>query len=245
MQNWHQMSLRKLRPIYLRGEFSQIKPRLNSISREPWTRLWAKCFAPSDCVYDVGANVGAMSLYFALCVPRGQVVSFEPSPLAYADLVANVGYNGLSNILAVQTGVGQRTGIERFALSCARPSGSMHTWGSGEDTKIVALDDFAGPKPDHLFIDTDGYELGVLAGAARCLTHCQSVMCEFFSDANEREAHPLLTSAGLARLATFRHVKSDRDVPWFQALYARAPEAFAHRLKKIKPRDNRYVMAFG
>jgi FkbM family methyltransferase len=39
------------------------------------------CIRPSDCVWDVGANVGFYSELFAVAVgPAGKVISFEPSP---------------------------------------------------------------------------------------------------------------------------------------------------------------------
>jgi FkbM family methyltransferase len=241
MTEWHQMSLKKApRLIYLRGELSEIKSRLNSISREPWTKLWATCFKPTDCVYDIGANVGAMSLYFATYVPDGLVHAFEPSPLAYAELLANIAYNDITNIRPIQAGVGEKTGTEKFALSGDRPSDALHTWGKGEDTKVVALDDFVGPPPHHLFIDTDNYEIGVLKGAKARLATCQSVMCEF-AVGNEFIGGDLLAEAGLIRFGSFHRIKNGRPSRWSQALWCRDPDRFRTIESKVTPSDRAIV----
>jgi len=241
MTEWHQMSLKVTRPIYLRGEFSQIKSRLHSISREPWTRFWAKCFTSTDCVYDIGANVGAMSLYFATCVPDGVVYAFEPSPLAFAELVENVAYNKITNIRPIEAGVGERTGTEKFALSSSRPSGALHTWGTGVDTNVIALDDFAGPTPHHLFIDTDNYEIGVLKGARARLATCQSVMCEF-AVGNELVGSELLAEAGLMRFGSFHRIKNGSPSRWSQALWCRDPDRFQMIRKKVTQSDRAIVV---
>jgi predicted methyltransferase len=46
---------------------------------------------PGDVVIDAGANIGTYTLLAATCVgPTGQVIAFEPAPVAFARLRENV-----------------------------------------------------------------------------------------------------------------------------------------------------------
>jgi 31-O-methyltransferase len=50
---------------------------------------------PGDCVFDVGANVGLTSLFFASVCPEIVVFAFEPIPAAFALLRANLRRHGV------------------------------------------------------------------------------------------------------------------------------------------------------
>ena len=57
-----------------------------SYTRELVTMYWLRnCVSPNDVVYDIGANVGAYSLYAGKVVRNGQgkVYAFEPSDQNY------------------------------------------------------------------------------------------------------------------------------------------------------------------
>src|SRR5688572_17002890 len=62
---------------------------------------------PSDCVWDVGGNVGIYALAAAQAVgPQGLVCVFEPLKEGYDRLTANITLNGAANIRAVDVALG-------------------------------------------------------------------------------------------------------------------------------------------
>jgi FkbM family methyltransferase len=55
-------------------------------------------FSPGDIVVDIGANVGAVSIYLAKKYPDIQVYSFEAHPINYKNLLQNIELNNVYNI---------------------------------------------------------------------------------------------------------------------------------------------------
>ena len=61
-------------------------------------------------VYDVGANIGVMSLFFARAVgSRGCVVAFEPNPDTMPHLTENIKCNDFKRIQVFNVGFGRDT----------------------------------------------------------------------------------------------------------------------------------------
>jgi FkbM family methyltransferase len=131
---------------------------------------------PGDVVLDVGANVGAYSLLFALWAgPSGRVFAFEPGSAARAGLEAHVRRNHLPVTicpLAVSDVVG------RAAFTTDAPSGANAlatvTTGRTEEVATTTIDAFClerGIQPDVIKIDVEGAELQVLRGARRVIAH--------------------------------------------------------------------------
>lgn len=245
---WHRLAI-KDHDLFLRGDLAEMKHRLRSLGHEPWTRLWAGSFEPGEVVYEIGANIGAMTLYFATQVQHGRVYAFEPGRFAFADLEANIAYNDLSNVTPVQAGVGAETTSALLQYSSTKPAGALHHWGpaqSGIETDtvdVVSVDGFAqgNEPPDHLFVDTDGYERDVLLGAKNSLRRVESLLCEFEDNADARSLFTVIEDAGLVEFATFRRIKRGAPSPWHQKLYCRTPERFA-KLRKLTSREDRHII---
>ena len=147
-------------------------------------------------VVDVGANVGSCTMWLA---SRGyEVVSFEPKPIhiamvkASASLNANIGRRitlhgmGLSDkpasgvaLVSESTNSGNSwimLGGEPAAAAASSSSSSKAIGGIGASTvstdtgiALGRLDDFCGEPIEIMKIDTQGFELHVLRGAARLL----------------------------------------------------------------------------
>lgn len=62
-------------------------------------------FKDGDVVIDIGANVGAISIYLAKKYPFIKVYSFEPIPRIYQNLVKNIEANNLTNITPINKAV--------------------------------------------------------------------------------------------------------------------------------------------
>lgn len=56
-------------------------------------------FTPGDVVIDIGANIGAISVYLAKKHPGITVYSFEAHPINYKNLLKNIADNNITNIL--------------------------------------------------------------------------------------------------------------------------------------------------
>lgn len=141
---------------------------------------------PADAVvFDVGANVGTMTLAFAKRFPRGRVTAFEPTHAAFGRLGENLALNPeLANrVTAVQAFVSGRTAARHGLTACsswkldgsAKKKHPVHggSEGAAGGVPAVALDDFCREEKvkrlDLVKIDTDGHELDVLRGARATL----------------------------------------------------------------------------
>jgi FkbM family methyltransferase len=134
---------------------------------------------PSDCVWDVGANVGLYSSLFSRVVgATGKVFAFEPSPTNFARLTSAVG--SLDNVVLVPMALGDSAGRMAFT------QGSDAT---GATSRVIAeAADLAGPTvevevrrgdelvvsteagdPNVIKIDTEGFELEVIRGLEQTL----------------------------------------------------------------------------
>jgi FkbM family methyltransferase len=168
-------------------------------TKEPDTLAWIDGFAPGEILMDVGANVGAFTLYAAASGIR--VVAQEPDALNFALLNLNIMDNGFSD------------------LACAYPY-AMHTqakvaelhmghcdWGSahksferqrdwqGRTMQVSFVQGSAGMSVDEflrqkqlqvtrLKIDVDGNEIFVLQGArdTLCGPNLKSILIELSPD---------------------------------------------------------------
>jgi FkbM family methyltransferase len=138
---------------------------------------------PLDAViFDVGANVGIMSLQFASKVPKGIVYAFEPTHYALAKLKKNLWLNRevASRIQVIHTFVSSKENnhqeIRAFSswkINKAPGVGQHPVHGgtamSSEGVPTITIDDFVTSRGierlDFIKIDTDGHEFDVLLGA--------------------------------------------------------------------------------
>ena len=123
---------------------------------------------------DVGANIGFHTVLMSQLVgPSDKVVAFEPEARNFRLLDLNLRLNGATNVTALRTAVGDRTGTCRLALNPKNygdnrvaDSGSM-PWESRE-VPLTTVDEALADLPDgavkFIKIDVQGYEWHVLQG---------------------------------------------------------------------------------
>jgi FkbM family methyltransferase len=133
--------------------------------------------AEDDVVLDVGANVGLMTIGFAVLAPRGRVVAVEPSPRTFPFLVRNVESAGLANVEEVQTAASDRSGTVAFVDSSWFSAGSFvknatmasDIHGAGVSVRAEPIDQIVDElgldRVDFLKLDVEGHELPALQGA--------------------------------------------------------------------------------
>ena len=126
-------------------------------------------------IYDLGANVGVSSLFFASLYPNASIYGFEPLPENLEVCLLN--YRGIANQSQVfPWAIGSKTGRATFdckndsrggRLETAHHDPSLQTTSQIQVMMISVADliDQEGlPPPDFLKIDVEGAELDVLEG---------------------------------------------------------------------------------
>lgn len=138
-----------------------------------------------DVVWDVGANVGMLSLIAARIVgPTGSVVALEPDAQCAAAIAANARANGMTIDVRAQAAAASTGPVELIVVE-DRLWTRLATVGEHDlatERRIVegvALDDLRAPAPTLIKIDVEGAELDVVAGMHRLLTEIRPVVvCE-------------------------------------------------------------------
>lgn len=149
---------------------------------------------PKDAiVFDIGTNVGTMTLPYAKYVPNGTVYAFEPTHYALAKLKKNLSLNPSlkKRIKVINMFASKKTetkpNIKAFASwkVDSKKDKDMHPihWGSVKSTdgvKSTTLDKFCNENKirrlDLIKIDTDGHEPEVLEGARKTIAKFSPVI---------------------------------------------------------------------
>lgn len=182
-------------PAYFAGDYEQeLQESFRSLIR------------PGQVVYDVGANVGFMTLVAARLVgPAGKVVAFEPGPRTARELRAQVRLNRLTTVTVVECAVSDRAGEAELVTSAYSVTASLAS-GPPEDAgpatrrvRTTTLDEAAREfgVPDLIKIDIEGAEILALEGARVLLrSRRPALVVELHSDDLSRRFHTLMDEAG-------------------------------------------------
>src|SRR5438067_5173048 len=180
---WQNDRLWCYRPdILLRGDFQEFD-----------TILWLRqVVRPGDCVLDVGANVGQMTLEAALLAgPTGRVFAIEPGPGNVRLLQRHLEANGLADRVEVIPAACAAVHGQEIVLNVwgDQPDvvGSGHTtrpvhepgYNTGIRVPTVSVDGRCrdrGLKPAVIKIDVEGAEIEVLRGAQQTLRECRPLV---------------------------------------------------------------------
>ncbi|MDQ8154392.1 MAG: FkbM family methyltransferase [Gemmatimonadota bacterium] len=91
---------------------------------EATSQLFASVLKPGDTFIDIGAHVGYFSMLAAALVgPEGEVVSFEPSPGNYRQLLEHIALNGFTNVLPFHLALGDREQVMPLHLNADNDGG--------------------------------------------------------------------------------------------------------------------------
>jgi FkbM family methyltransferase len=145
---------------------------------------------PGMVAYDVGANIGYITLLLAQAVGEaGQVISFEPLPANVERLLANLALNNLEKRVQVEAAavvdhsrkveflVGPSGGMGKARGSTGRQnvpySQALEVPGLSLDEFIYQLDH---PEPQIIKMDIEGGEILALPGMARLLIEAKPLI---------------------------------------------------------------------
>jgi FkbM family methyltransferase len=159
------------RSLDLYGEFS-----------EGEIEVFRQLVREGDVVLDIGANLGAHTLFFARQVgAAGRVLAFEPQRVLFQMLCANVALNSLLNVWCYPHAVGAAPGaIAVPAIDYCRPNNfgglSLEGDAGGERVPVVTLDGLDLPRCNLIKIDVEGMERAVLCGARDTLARFRPLL---------------------------------------------------------------------
>lgn len=128
--------------------------------------------------YDLGANVGFISLLLARAVgSKGQVISFEPVTANAERIAYNARINNFSNVVVRIEAVGMSDGRAAFTIGDFPTIGKLENEKTSDqatrDVPIRSLDSLIQreeiPPPDFVKIDIEGAEIECLRGATALL----------------------------------------------------------------------------
>ena len=162
----------------------------NGFHEPETTVLIASVLKPGDTFIDVGAHVGYFSVLAASLVGAGgQVVSFEPEPGNYAQLIEHIRLNGLTQVLPIHCALGAQEGVLDLHINADNDGGhalwDVRLHPSNERSRatprshpvfVATLDRVLGAvgpgRVKAIKIDVEGNEHAVLRGARHTLeTH--------------------------------------------------------------------------
>lgn len=159
------------RSLDVYGEFSEFE-----------AELFGQVVHAGDLVVEVGANIGAHTLFLAKAVGvEGAVMAFEPQRIVYQTLCANMALNSIPNAHCLHAAVGEAPGavvVPEFDYNLENNYGglSLGEHVQGESVGVVTLDSFTVPSCRFLKIDVEGMELDVLKGATKFIAQHRPVL---------------------------------------------------------------------
>ena len=186
---------------------------------------------PKVVVYDVGANVGFVSLLLARAAgAEGQVFAFEPLPANLERLAANLRLNPWARVTCVAAAAVDRPGPVRFLAhtsgAMGKAAGSAGRTDQSYPLEIevqgLTLDEFAyaggNPLPQAIKMDIEGGEVLALKGMPRLLAEARPrLLIELHGPDSARAAWDTLTAAGYAILRMqpgYPRVNSLEELDW-------------------------------
>ena len=164
---------------------------------------------PGMTVYDVGANIGYVTLMLAHQTgPSGQVFAFEALPANVERIRTNLALNQQTNVTVISGAVLDQSGIVSFyvhaSVGMGKAAGSAGRREERYQAEItvpgLSLDEFVyaqgQPAPQAVKMDIEGGEVLALPGMKRILAeHHPLLLLELHGPESEKVAWETLTAA--------------------------------------------------
>jgi FkbM family methyltransferase len=131
----------------------------------PEMHVWRQALVGGGLFLDVGANVGAYTIWTAEC--GAEVMALEPAADTFGLLLENIALNGY-RVTAIQAAAGARCGTARF--TAGRDAGNHLDPCGPVETRLVTIDSLIGQRRvAGMKVDAEGHEIDVLRGWTRAL----------------------------------------------------------------------------
>src|SRR6476646_4373490 len=140
---------------------------------------------PAQYIIDCGANVGVSLLAFKKSCPDAKIVAFEPDPIVFAALRANVERAGWSSVEVVNKAVWRDETELEFWQEGADAGRRERRADANSAQRIrvptARLRDYLAVAVDFLKLDIEGAEVDVLADCADRLSNVRHLFVEYHS----------------------------------------------------------------
>ncbi len=152
---------------------------------------------PGMVAFDVGANMGALTVFMAKKVgPQGAVAAFEPQRHIFQLLCANIALNGLMNVHTYHGAVGAEQRTLHVPVVNYEQGGnfgglSLIDVDRGEPVPCHTLDGLKFNRCDVMKIDVEGMENEVLIGGAETIKNFRPIL--YMENDRRDRAERLLT----------------------------------------------------
>jgi FkbM family methyltransferase len=164
------------------------------IRDKAWDNLF-KLLEKDFNVIDVGANIGFLSLNFAVRCPAGMIYAFEPDSDTFQKLGENVRLNNIDNIRVYKKALGSEPGTgELYKMYRSNPGANRILSGKppavipSEKVEISTLDEMDRERPFAgvrlLKIDVEGFELFVIRGGRNLILKWKPILFVKLVDQN-------------------------------------------------------------
>ena len=155
---------------------------------QPFLLLNFSSFIKSKIFIDIGANIGAYSLFFSLLKTNNKIYSFEACSYTYNELIKNIALNGLQEkIFPFNQAVSSESGVVEFGIANNDLSGinaildttihSKNKYITREKKESINIDSLKiRNEIISIKIDVEGHEFKVLQGMVDTLTENECVL---------------------------------------------------------------------
>jgi len=209
------------------------------VKDEVFTASVARIDPGIETIFDVGANVGDVTLYMLEAFPRSTIYAFEPCSSSFAILSRRVAESGQTErVNLFNLGFYDAAGSDTLHITTHHGANSLVGITpeyreanpqvrecAAEQVALVRLDDFVAEKGiahvDLMKIDVEGAESKVIAGGRKTLsTMVDAVMCEISFVRHPRargefiKVFQLLHDCGLAPAEIYDLWQSESGAPW-------------------------------
>ncbi|HEY8937844.1 MAG TPA: FkbM family methyltransferase [Cyclobacteriaceae bacterium] len=146
-----------------------------------------KVLKHDSVVFDIGANVGYLTLNFARTCSHGHVYSFEPDTQNREALLTNIKLNTFQNINTYKVALGSQRGKASLYKYYPGNPGTNRilnekpiTKHTVEEVNVITLDNFVDEekisKVDLIKVDVEGFEKFVIEGARKVISKWKPVL---------------------------------------------------------------------
>lgn len=156
--------------------FETIREKNNFYENELLNK-WKRYLSDSKVVFDVGANLGNHTLFWAKKLNTDVIYSFEPYIPNFERLLHNVQNNLLDNVYPINKAIGKKEGytcVKEFHEDNYGGTTLNEEIQSEGEIEVITIDSFVKGKKiesvDFIKIDTEGYEVSVLDGAQKTIS---------------------------------------------------------------------------
>jgi FkbM family methyltransferase len=201
--------------------------RAQFVGKELLTCEWIeKYYKQGDTIYDIGANIGAVSLIAAAHLKKDCLIyAFEPLPASFNMLFKNIMINDFDNcIVPLNIALSDKVKIEKFNLTSIESGTSGHSIDGRESgpghsrdrtgalisfsknltvltqTLDNLIDSYNISQADHIKIDVDGIDYGILLGGEKTILNNPKLKTILIEKNNEEQIRDLLKKYGFVEV---------------------------------------------